>query len=80
MVRTFYKAGKSSSQALKPLFFGVIGKNVLVGALFATGLPLGMARSQWNRYTVAPFSTARFSGGVAGSENGAGPSEIRTDI
>ena len=62
MVRTFYKAGKSSSQALKPLFFRVIQKKVVPVALFGTGLPCGMARGQWNRYTVAPFSTARFSG------------------
>ncbi|MZR62275.1 hypothetical protein [Alcanivorax sp. DP30] len=80
MVRIFYKAGKSSSQALKPLFFMVIKKNVPVRALFATGLPAGMARSQWNRYTVAPFSTARLSGGANDSGNGAVPPEIRTDI
>lgn len=70
MVRTFYKAGKSSSQALKPLFFRVIRKKVPASALFGTGLPHGMAREQWNRYTVAPFSTARFFGGVRCSTNG----------
>ncbi len=67
MVRIFYKAGKSSSQALKLLFFRVIPKKVLPGMLFGTGLPCGMAREQRNRYTVAPFSTARVFGGASDS-------------
>jgi hypothetical protein len=80
VVRTFYKAGKSSSQAPGPLFFKVMEKKVAIHPLFGAGLPGGMARSQWNRYTVAPFSTARFSGAAMGCLNRGVPSEIRTDI
>jgi hypothetical protein len=55
VVRIFYKSGKSSSQALKPLFFAGFSKILRLERRFGVHCAGGMARSGWNRYTVAPF-------------------------